>query len=102
LTNLFNRRYLRNVGGRIRPREASETTGDLMLDCDHLKDINDTYGHNAGDDSLVYIADVIGRASAPGCACHMAAMNLVVLGNVTEDGLRRAKLKQDRGKLYHP
>ncbi|MDP3267151.1 MAG: diguanylate cyclase [Sulfuricurvum sp.] len=58
LTGVYNRRYL----DETLPREiarASRELSDLsivMLDLDHFKIINDTYGHAAGDEVLKKIA----------------------------------------------
>ncbi|PUB12095.1 diguanylate cyclase [Yoonia sediminilitoris] len=59
LTGLYNRRYVESH----LPRLAQETHEDgselaiMMLDIDHFKSVNDTYGHTAGDKVLVQMAD---------------------------------------------
>ena len=61
LTKLGNRRRLDLHVEKLIP--ASERSGDpfslIMLDIDHFKKFNDTYGHNAGDDLLVQIANIL-------------------------------------------
>lgn len=54
LTGLFNRRYLEETLEReIRRAVRSEQSlGLMMLDLDHFKKFNDTYGHEAGDTVL--------------------------------------------------
>jgi diguanylate cyclase (GGDEF)-like protein/PAS domain S-box-containing protein len=51
LTGLYNRRYLEEVLDRETRRagRAGQSMGILMLDLDHFKRFNDTYGHDAGD-----------------------------------------------------
>ncbi len=51
LTGLYNRRYLEEVLERElrRAGRATHTLGILMIDLDHFKTFNDTYGHDAGD-----------------------------------------------------
>lgn len=63
LTGLPNRRYL---GQRLcneweRARRAGETMAVVLIDVDHFKQFNDTYGHAAGDDCLQRIAEVLRR-----------------------------------------
>lgn len=51
LTGLYNRRYLEEVMDREvrRASRATQSLGLLMIDLDHFKTFNDTYGHDAGD-----------------------------------------------------
>ncbi len=58
LTGLYNRRYA--VPHLTRMAEISRETGRnfamMVLDIDHFKSINDTYGHAAGDHVLTMVA----------------------------------------------
>jgi diguanylate cyclase (GGDEF)-like protein len=89
LTNLFNRRYLHEMleVEFARSKRSGTSLAILMIDSDHLKEINDNYGHKAGDDFLVHIADVIRENIRAGdIACRYGGDEfVVVLGNVTED-----------------
>lgn len=61
LTGLLNRRALaqRLDFETRRARRYGQALSVLLLDVDHLKDINDRYGHGAGDDALQRIGDAI-------------------------------------------
>ena len=65
LTGLANRRRFDAVfqqeWGRAR-RDATPLSL-LMLDIDHFKTFNDTYGHQAGDDCLQQVARAIGESA---------------------------------------
>jgi diguanylate cyclase (GGDEF)-like protein len=54
LTGLFNRRYLEESLEREvhRVLRTGEPIGVTMLDVDHFKDFNDTFGHATGDEIL--------------------------------------------------
>jgi diguanylate cyclase (GGDEF)-like protein len=54
LTGLFNRRYLEGTLERelARGRREAAPLTMLLLDIDHFKLVNDTYGHQAGDEVL--------------------------------------------------
>jgi diguanylate cyclase (GGDEF)-like protein len=59
LTGLFNRRYMEETIQRDILRAARNQTkiGIIMADIDHFKNFNDTYGHKAGDELLIKLAD---------------------------------------------
>jgi diguanylate cyclase (GGDEF)-like protein len=61
LTGLLNRRGMleRFVGEIARQARQGGSMGILLLDLDHFKDINDTYGHAAGDLALCEVAKVL-------------------------------------------
>lgn len=59
LTGLFNRRQLDNyLQGRLRSGSGGNLIGGIMIDLDSFKEINDIYGHNAGDQALEYSAKI--------------------------------------------
>lgn len=51
LTHLYNRRYLLESLEReiARAKRNQQSIGVIMIDVDHFKRYNDTYGHDAGD-----------------------------------------------------
>jgi diguanylate cyclase (GGDEF)-like protein/PAS domain S-box-containing protein len=61
LTNVFNRRYFNQViESEIgRSERYNHPISFLMMDIDHFKFINDTYGHQTGDCILKAVADLL-------------------------------------------
>lgn len=61
LTGCFNRRYLDETLERelSRSRREGYPLSLVILDLDHFKQINDTYGHQAGDQALVVLAETL-------------------------------------------
>jgi len=61
LTGLFNDRAFRNRYARAIDRAArtGQPLSLLLIDADHLKKINDQYGHAAGNEALVHIANAL-------------------------------------------
>lgn len=61
LTGLHNRRHLEVAlpAAVARAQESGQQLSAVMLDVDHFKALNDTYGHSAGDEVLVAVARVL-------------------------------------------
>jgi diguanylate cyclase (GGDEF)-like protein len=61
LTKLYNRRKIHEIIETEikRSRRYSSDFAVLLLDIDNFKNINDTYGHNAGDKVLVEFSSII-------------------------------------------
>jgi len=61
LTGLCNRRSFNELlaAEKNRADRYGEMFGIIMLDIDHFKKVNDTYGHDTGDQTLVMLAEVI-------------------------------------------
>lgn len=61
LTGLYNRRaydhYIERIWRQSRRDQGQLTI--MMIDIDHFKSYNDLYGHQAGDDALKRVAEVI-------------------------------------------
>ena len=96
LTGLHNRRYLEShLGGLVDAAADGDKPLSLMiLDIDHFKAVNDTYGHDAGDDVLKAFAervktvirgvDVLCRLGGEEFIIVMPDTSLDVAGRVAE------------------
>ena len=65
LTGMCNRRHLMSECSRVVSvaLRGGKLCSCLMVDIDHFKDVNDTYGHPIGDKYLIHIAQCIGKAT---------------------------------------
>lgn len=63
LTGAFNRQHFLHEAARILQRLHQADAGAclVVLDLDHFKRINDTYGHAAGDEALRRVVEICGR-----------------------------------------
>lgn len=90
LTGLLNRRYLDETLPReiVRAQREHRPLSLVMLDLDHFKRVNDTWGHEAGDAVLVHLANILKqylRSSDLACRFGGEEFVVVMLGaNLTE------------------
>lgn len=82
LTNLANRKSFDDELARA--CEAAEADGQpltlAVLDIDHFKRFNDTWGHQTGDQVLRYVSSVIGRVSrAPRTAARYGGEEFAII-----------------------
>lgn len=68
LTGTLNRVGLERMGQRIlmRARQGQRSVAVAMVDADHFKKINDTYGHPTGDQVLIHLATILMAQVRPG------------------------------------
>lgn len=61
LTQVANRRYFEDVLNREwnRAKRAGTSLAMIMIDIDHFKEFNDTFGHVAGDKCLVKVSETL-------------------------------------------
>ena len=61
LTNVYNRKYFMNSSQKVykKLQDTNESYSIVMADIDHFKNVNDTYGHQYGDDVLKEFATLL-------------------------------------------
>ena len=90
LTKIHNRRYFDDILSVEwkRARRERSPLSLIMLDIDYFKKYNDTYGHQAGDETLVKVAKAISetmRRPADIVARYGGEEFVVVLPNVAQE-----------------
>jgi diguanylate cyclase (GGDEF)-like protein len=100
LTGLFNRRYL----DETLPREISRAKRDgyplavIMMDIDHFKQINDTYGHPGGDEVLKSLGAVIRQGAREGdIACRYGGEEFVIV--LPHMGIEAALVRAEKWRM---
>ena len=82
LTGLYNRRYLDSTLERELARCQREglPLSLMLIDLDHFKRINDTYGHQAGDEVLKQLADMLSaQARSADVVCRFGGEEFLLL-----------------------
>jgi diguanylate cyclase (GGDEF)-like protein len=102
LTGLYNRRYLQEMLDREirRAIRSEQALGVLMLDLDHFKNFNDTYGHDAGDAVLRETASFLVRSiRAEDFVCRYGGEEFVVILPTADLRAAEARAQRIRAKL---
>jgi two-component system cell cycle response regulator len=97
LTGLHNRRYMAGQLGALVSRAAKggEPVAALMVDIDHFKRINDSYGHDVGDEVLQDFAlRLATNVRAIDLACRYGGEEFVVI--MPETSMEAAEMVAER------
>ncbi len=106
LTGAFNRRYFSEALDQESARSVRENSpfSILILDVDHFKQFNDTYGHKCGDIVLQTLATFLNENTRQGdIVCRYGGEEFVILMTdvAAEDAYKRAEIfrKQFEGTI---
>lgn len=86
LTRLYNRRYAmkRLTTEWVGSSRNEQPLSLLVLDVDHFKNINDTYGHHVGDEVLKRLAEMlVDFTRSPDVACRIGGEEFCILAPAT-------------------
>jgi len=110
LTTLYNRRFLQDYLPRelLRAERDRKPLAVIMIDLDRFKQINDSSGHEAGDQVLVEMGALLKRhVRGSDIACRYGGEEFtVVLPGATLEGARRrseeirSAAKREHGSLH--
>jgi diguanylate cyclase (GGDEF)-like protein len=102
LTCLYNRRYLDEILERETRRAVRSTQGLglVMLDLDHFKMFNDTYGHDAGDAVLRETAALLLKSvRSEDFVCRFGGEEFIVILPAADLKTTQARAERIRSKL---
>jgi diguanylate cyclase (GGDEF)-like protein/PAS domain S-box-containing protein len=96
LTGLFNRRYLEEFFDKEihRANRNGYQIGVIMIDLDHFRNINNTWGHDAGDFALKEVANLLQkmiRSSDTACRYGGEEMTLILSESSLENTAKKAE-----------
>ena len=101
LTELLNRRVMESVLKRefMRSRRYESILSLIFIDLDDFKKVNDTYGHDAGDEMLKYVADkLVDLTRETDIVSRFAGDEFVII--LPETGVVKAKNLIQRVQQY--
>ncbi len=105
LTGLFNRRYLEESLRRelCLAQRKKHNVGVMMIDIDHFKTFNDTFGHDAGDMVLREVGQILkNEVRGSDIACRYGGEELTIImpeANIEKTFDRAEKIRNQINKL---
>ncbi len=103
LTKLYNRRYMTTHLDSllVAAREKEKPLTLLLMDIDHFKSVNDTHGHDAGDEVLQEFSNRI-RKNTRGIdlVCRYGGEEFVVIMPDTDHALATVVAERIRKKVF--
>ena len=104
LTGAFNRKYLKATFGRFMSRleRSGESFTIALLDIDHFKQLNDTFGHAYGDEVLHRVAEEVRQAiRSSDELIRYGGEEFLILLNVSDRAVIDAVLERVRSRIEH-
>jgi diguanylate cyclase (GGDEF)-like protein/PAS domain S-box-containing protein len=89
LTGMYNRRYLFETMERelARAKRGNYPVSIIMIDIDHFKDFNDTHGHQAGDEILMALGELLRHSVRQGdIACRYGGEEFLIIMPGVDNG----------------
>jgi diguanylate cyclase (GGDEF)-like protein len=107
LTGLYNRRFMLETLERevFRMKRKDASMSIIMLDLDHFKRFNDTFGHSAGDEMLKAIGNLLlHHVRKEDVACRYGGEELTLIFPETSLDAACARAEELRSKVeeFHP
>jgi diguanylate cyclase (GGDEF)-like protein len=102
LTGVYNRRSLYEVGGHLyaSAQRGSINLAAALVDADHFKKINDTWGHQVGDDALRRIASTMaGQLRKTDVVARYGGEEFVCLAPIREKGDEKILFERIRAAI---
>jgi diguanylate cyclase len=99
LTGLYNRRYLDSTMARefAFAKREDQALWLMLIDIDYFKKINDTYGHQAGDEVLKILAHLLhSQARAEDVVCRFGGEEFLLLLPAMSQSVALARAEQWR------
>ena len=97
LTGLYNRRYLFAQAEQMK-KQAKDAFA-VMFDIDHFKQVNDQYGHEKGDEAIIFVAQLIQQVFAEQVVARFGGEEFCAIGYGLEVSEIMALAEEARAKV---